>query len=117
LFNTFINILELLLIINGGTMILIRDIFQLKYGKARDAKELWQEGKNINKEMSKIPSRLLTDLTGKAYTLVLEMTFDNLATYENSLKTVLSDPNWKTWYAKFVPLVESSYREIFTIVE
>jgi hypothetical protein len=24
---------------------------------------------------------------------------------------------WKVWYQKFVPLVESGYREIFTVVE
>ena len=97
-------------------MILARDVFQLKFGKAKDAKELWKEGVKINKEFSKIPFRILTDLTGKAYTLVLETTFDNLGAYENSMKNIMSAAEWKSWYAKFVPLVESSYREIFTIV-
>ena len=98
-------------------MILVRDIFQLKFGKAKDAKEAWKKGIKINKEMSKIPFRLLTDLTGQAYTLVLESTFDNLSEYENSMKTVMSAKEWKNWYATFTPLVESSYREIFTVVE
>ena len=98
-------------------MILVRDIFQLKFGKAKDAKEAWKKGININNEMSKIPYRLLTDLTGKAYTLVLEASFESLSTYENSMKSIMSADEWKKWYATFVPLVESSYREIFTIVE
>ena len=98
-------------------MILVRDVFQLKFGKAKDAKEVWKEGVKTNKEFSKIPHRILTDLTGKAYTLVLETTFDNLGVYENSMKTLMSAAEWKSWYAKFIPLVESSYREIFTIVD
>lgn len=98
-------------------MILVRDIFQLKFGKARDAKEIWKEGIKINKEMSKIPYRLLTDLTGKAYTFVFESKFESLAQYENSMKEIMTAQEWKSWYAKFIPLVESSYREIFTIVD
>lgn len=98
-------------------MILVRDVFQLKFGKAKDAKEVWKEGLNINKEFSKIPFRILTDLTGKAYIFVLETKFDNLAVYENSMKNLMSAAEWKGWYAKFIPLVESSYREIFTIVD
>jgi NIPSNAP len=98
-------------------MILVRDIFQLKFGKAKDAKEIWKEGVKINKEMDKIPYRILTDLTGKAYTFVFEAKFESLAAYENSMQAVMSAKEWKSWYAKFVPLVQSSYREIFTIVE
>lgn len=98
-------------------MILVRDVFQLKFGKARDAKELWKEGFKENKQLAEVPHRILTDLTGKAYTIVLEMTFENLGQYEESLKKALSTPEWKNWYAQFVPLVESSYREIFTVVE
>ena len=32
-------------------MILVRDIFQLKFGKAKDAIALWQEGKTIAQEI------------------------------------------------------------------
>ncbi|MFZ0455387.1 MAG: hypothetical protein WCE54_21825 [Ignavibacteriaceae bacterium] len=98
-------------------MLLVRDVFQLKFGKAKDAKEVWKEGVKINKEFSNIPFRILTDLTGKAYTLVLETKFDSLAVYENSMKDLMSGAEWKSWYARFIPLVESSYREIFTIVD
>ncbi len=98
-------------------MILVRDIFQLKFGKAKDANEAWEKGKRINKQMSKIPFRILTDLTGKAYTFVFESTFESLSAYESTVKDIMSATEWKNWYATFVPLVESSYREIFTKVE
>ena len=32
-------------------MILVRDIFQLKFGKAKEAIALWQEGKEIAREV------------------------------------------------------------------
>lgn len=98
-------------------MILSRDVFRLKYGKAREAIEVWRESLQIQTDMPKIPMRVLTDLTGTAYTLVLELTFKSLADYEEVTKKIMSTKEWKAWYSKFVPLVETSYRELFTIQE
>ncbi len=70
-------------------MIVVRDIFQLKYGKARDAKQLLKEGLPIIRKHNPQPVRVLTDLVGPAYTLVLEAEHENLAAYENSLKNEL----------------------------
>lgn len=61
--------------------------------------------------------RVLTDLTGPLYTLVLESMFTDLAGYEKRLKDALGAAEWSQWYQKFVPLLESGRREIFTIVE
>jgi len=30
---------------------------------------------------------------------------------------MMQQSEWHNWYQKFVPLVESGYREIFTLVE
>lgn len=98
-------------------MILVRDVFQLKFGKAREAKALALEGAAIEKKSGYGPSRFLTDLTGPYYTLVMESTYDSLAAFENALKDVLSSKEFGQWYQKFIPLVESGRREIFTIVE
>jgi len=98
-------------------MILVRDIFQLRFGKAREATKLFQEGMDKMKNMSNSPLRLLTDLTGPYYTLVMESTFENLTEFEKYFKNETADPEWKSWYQKFVPLVESGRREIFNIVE
>jgi hypothetical protein len=98
-------------------MIVVRDIFYLKFGKAKDAKALMIEGEKIAEKFGFKNSRALTDLvTGHSYTLVLESTWDNLTSWEGSMKEGLGAKEWQAWYAKFVPLVESSYREILTIV-
>ncbi len=98
-------------------MILVRDVFQLKFGKAKDAKALWKEGSALEKKFGYGPSRASVDLTGPFYTFVMETTFENLAAYEKALKETLGAKEFWEWYQRFIPLVESGRREIYTIVE
>ena len=98
-------------------MILVRDIFQLKFGKAKEAKALWKEAEKLAKQFGSGPERALTDLTGPYYTFVMEGLFENLAAYEQSMKDTMGEKEWSAWYQKFVPLIESGRLEIFTIVE
>jgi hypothetical protein len=101
-------------------MIVIRNVFQLKFGKAREAIALTKEGIAIQKRvMSGIDysARVLTDVTGPFYTLVLELTLPNLATFESNAPRIFGDKEWQANYQKVSQLVESGYREIFSIVE
>ena len=98
-------------------MILVRNVFRLKFGKARDAKEAMKHLIAINRRLGFAQeTRVLTDVTGPFYTLVLEMSFPSMADLERGQAT-MSDAEWKDAYAKFVPLVESGHREIFSVVE
>lgn len=97
-------------------MILVRDIFQLKFGTARQAVALWQEGLEfLRRDGAVRDTRLLTDLTGPYYTLVLESTYDGIGDFEREMSQALND-EWRAWYGRFVPLVDSGRREIFNIV-
>src|SRR5262245_59950830 len=97
-------------------MILVRDVFKLKFGKAREAIATFKEvGTTAGIDMKSL--RLMTDLVGPYYTLVLEQTHDSLAAYEDSGKKMMGNDKWRAAYQKFTPLVESGYREIFTIVQ
>jgi hypothetical protein len=98
-------------------MILVRDIFYLKYGKAREALAIFPEGKAILKKAGYNPDRILTDITGKSYTLVLESTYSNLSDYDDRLQDTQAHEEWRKWYEKFILLVESGSREIFRIVD
>ena len=60
--------------------------------------------------------RVLTDLVGPFYTLVFELTFDDLQTYEREAKRVMGTQEWGQVYQRFTPHVESGYREIFNLV-
>ena len=98
-------------------MIVVRNVFQLKFGKAREAKEAMTALLSINRRMGVAKDmRVLTDVTGPFYTLVLEMSFPSLGDFESGRST-MSDAAWKEAYAKFVPLVESGHREIYSVVE
>jgi hypothetical protein len=99
-------------------MILVRDVFRLKFGSAREAVTMWKEGIEIGRRAGMGgPVRLLTDITGPYYTLVFESSYENLGAFEHAARTTMSASEWRKWYQRFVPLAESGYRELFTIVE
>lgn len=98
-------------------MILVRDIFQLKFGKAKEAKALAKEMGELRMKYGHAPTRFMTDLVGPYYTFVMEATHENLSVYEKAMKDTMGAKEFGEWYQKFVPLVESGRREIFTIVE
>ncbi|MDF1503390.1 hypothetical protein [Roseisolibacter sp. H3M3-2] len=98
-------------------MILVRDVFRLRFGAAREAVALWQEGIEFVRAGRHVrDARLLTDLVGPFYTLVLETTYDDLESSACEMREVMGDAAWRGWYQRFVPLVESGHREMFTVV-
>ena len=101
-------------------MIVIRNVFQLKFGKAREAVALMKEGLAIQKRVmsgQEYSSRVLTDVTGPFYTLVLELTVPNLSTFESQGPRLFGDKEWQANYQKVAPLVESGHREVYSVVE
>ncbi|HEX6534262.1 MAG TPA: hypothetical protein VF041_06670 [Gemmatimonadaceae bacterium] len=98
-------------------MILVRNVFRLKYGKAREAVALWKEGLEFMQRAGRLTdARLLTDLTGPFYTLVLESTHESLGAMEREMSGESDSAEWREWYQRFVPLVDTGFREVFTIV-
>jgi hypothetical protein len=98
-------------------LIIVRDTFFLKFGKAKDAKALTKEFNEILKKYDNTPRRFLTDFTGESYRLILESNFTDLSTFELTLKSHFGRDEWHKWYEKFIPLVNRSEREILTLVE
>jgi len=100
-------------------MIVVRNVFQLKFGKAREALAVWKDGRSLFQRlgMPMEKSRILTDVVGPFYTLVLENTFDSLTDYERSGEKVMGNEEWRAWYARMTPLCEGGHREIFSVVE
>lgn len=97
-------------------MILVRNVFRLKFGKAREALALWQEGLDVRRRAGYREARVLTDLTGPFYTLVLETAYDSLSEMEREYQHSANESDWHAWYQRFVPLVESGYREVLNVV-
>jgi hypothetical protein len=100
-------------------MIVIRNVFQLKYGKAKEAVALMKEALPIQKKALAgvdFSARVLTDVTGPFYTLVLELTVPNLATFESNTPRLFADKDVQANMQKMAGLVESGYREVYSIV-
>jgi hypothetical protein len=97
-------------------MILVRNIFQLKFGKMKEAMTLWKEAETVLRSVGHSPSRITTDLSGQFYTLVIENTYDSLTAYDKANADMGGSKEWANWYQKFTPLVEVGRREIYSIV-
>ncbi len=98
-------------------MIVVRDVFQLKFGKAKQAKLEWKKGVKFMPKSAVAKPRLMTDLVGQYYTLVLESTYPSLTAYEKAHQSNGGSKGFQTWYRRFTNLVESGHREVFTVVE
>lgn len=98
-------------------MIVVRDVFRLQFGKSRDALALAKEGLALEEKFGYKVDRVLTDVTGEYYTLVMESLFNSLAELEEALTQMSQHQEWRDWYARFTPLVRSGHREIFRVVE
>lgn len=100
-------------------MILERMVFRLKFGKAKEVKALMKESKNIMPADWQKNMRTMFDLTGPSYTFVMETTYESLTAMEKIHQTEMPSfsKEMGEWYQKFSALVDSSYREMFTITE
>jgi hypothetical protein len=97
-------------------MVLVRNIFQLKFGKMKEAMMLWKEAEGVLRAVGHSPSRITTDLSGQFYTMVVENVYDSVTSYDQANAEMAKSDAWSRWYQKFVPLVESGRREIHSIV-
>jgi hypothetical protein len=96
-----------------GVMLVVRNVFRAKYGMG-DAlvqhilsePEIWSGGQKF---------RVLTDASGTFFTVVAELTFENFAAFEAAEKAEFALPQFGKWFEKMVPLVDSGYREFWTI--
>ena len=96
-------------------MILVRDVFQAKYGKGAELVALFKEARLH--WPAEYGDRILSDASGPFYTIVTETTVDSLAEWERRITEVFSLPEFGEWFARMMPLVESGRREFYTIEE
>jgi hypothetical protein len=85
-------------------MVVIRNVFQLKFGKAKEAVALMKESVAIQKKALadvQFSTRVLTDVTGPFYTLVLELTVPNLSTFESYAPRLFGDKEWQASYQRW----------------
>ena len=97
-------------------MIIVRDLFHIQPDQMKKAKELIQEGREIMRRQGYSSVRVMTDLTGDYYRLVLEGEYNSLADFESAMKKVQANRKWQQFYPKLRKLILGGHREIFTLV-
>ena len=94
-------------------MVLVRDVFQAKYGRGDELVALLKEARD--KWPQPYASRILTDLSGQFFTVVAEMEVPSLAEWERSMSEEFAAPEFGDWFSRMVPLVDSGRREYYTV--
>jgi hypothetical protein len=96
-------------------MILVRDVFQAKYGHAGDLVALFKEARQRWPAAGAYGARILTDASGPFFTVVTETEVESLAAWERLVGEIFANPQFGEWFARMQPLVESGRREFYTI--
>ena len=95
-------------------MILVRDVFQAKYGKGGDLVVLMKEARET--WLAKYATgHILTDVSGQFFTVVTETEVESLADWEKRAGEVFALPEFGDWFSRMTTLVESGRREFYNI--
>ncbi len=96
-------------------MILVRNVFQLKWGKADEALALMEQFRSVSGNQGVRGLRILTDLGGTMFSLVQEMEAESLSAWEQQRGQMFANPEWQAMFARMNDLVESGRTEFYNI--
>jgi hypothetical protein len=92
-------------------MFVERNVFHLKFGMAKGAIIVWKEYlQKVQSSNQNIHARLLTDITGRGYTIVLELSYEQYAALEPAKCLLTKQEGWQEFYQQFIPLCEYAER-------
>lgn len=97
-------------------MYIERNVFELKFGMAKPALTMWKKYlEQAHQADDSIHARLLTDLTGRGYCVVLELGYYQYADLEPQKCRLTQLSGWSEFYREFIPLCESSHRTLYKL--
>ena len=98
-------------------MIVIRNVFRCKPGKAKDLVKMFKETiPRAQKGGGMGNARVMTDLSAPFWTVVFETEAESMGEFEKQFAAMEKDPNQpRKPMEGYLDLVESGYREIFRI--
>ena len=96
-------------------MIVVRLIFQAKFGKAGELANQFKAGTRQIGERYGGRSRVLTDLSGQFDTVVLEIEAENLAQWERNRPQMFASPEFRESFGRTSELIQTGKAEFYTI--
>jgi hypothetical protein len=98
-------------------MIIERNIFQLKFGASKGALDLWKSYlQKVQQEDPDVHVRILTDISGPAYVLVVELRHQTFSEAEPSQCRLVQRSDWREFYQQFIPFCEKSERAYYKLL-
>lgn len=98
-------------------MLLVRQVFQAKYGRGDELVELFKEWHRTADLPNKDRARILTDATGRFFTVVTEYEVENFAEWEQSFSRMMGTPEMESWFQRMTDVTEGGSREFYNIVQ
>ena len=95
-------------------MILVRDVFQVKFGQMDKVLEALKAASERGLSTTRV-SRILTDISGSHFTLVVETKADSVDAHWAAMQERFNDPELAETIGAVMQLVESGHREYYTI--
>ncbi len=96
-------------------MIVVRGVFQAKYGKGDELVQLMKESNIIWPNQREF--RMMTDLSGPFFTVITEADYESLSAWEADIQKYFGDDRFGSWFERMMSLVESGSREFYNLVE
>ena len=98
-------------------MIVVRDELKIAPEGMKTAKDAVAQMLKVEvaRDMGRV--RVLTDLVGEYYTLVIETETESLSTYEVWMQRMMPSDAWQKAYAALRPLVRGGKRSVYTLLQ
>src|SRR5262245_5848587 len=99
-------------------MLLVRDVFQAKYGRGDELVALFKAAREQMSAGEQTGSmRLMTDASGPFFTIVIEFEVESFAVWKRQFAEMMAQPDTGGFTARMNAVVDSGRREFYTIVE
>ena len=96
-------------------MFVVRDVFRTKAGKGKDVSTMFKKGVAAMPGEGVKSRRILSDVVGGYWTIVVETEVDQLQTYFDQMNQRPANPEAEQAMKGYAELVESGYREVFKV--
>lgn len=96
-------------------MMVVRDVFQARFGQGDALVALFRELEAIAPPPS--PFRILVDASGRFFTVVTETTVEDFAAFQRYAANEMASAGFADWFERMSLIVESGRREFYTVVK
>jgi hypothetical protein len=96
-------------------MIVVRNVFRCKPGKAKELVKKFKETIPVMRKQGGGNSRVMTDVSSTFWTVVFENEVESLEAWEKMFEKFGAQPEMRKAMEGYMDLVEGGHREIFRV--